>query len=147
VITVVQSKYEKVLLENRQMFIYTSSDDLKHKREIVMKWLDEMRETTFSEMLRSCFEEVRVYIPTYPMLQIKNYRSRWGCCYATRNIIILNEKLIHLPVDLIRYIIIHELTHLRYPNHGNEFHAFIRMFVPDEQNIRRALKKYSVYYE
>jgi predicted metal-dependent hydrolase len=33
-----------------------------------------------------------------------------------------------LPVDLIRYIIIHELTHLRYPNHGNEFHAFIRMF-------------------
>lgn len=146
-IEVVSSKYEKVLLTNESLYIYTSSHDYLHKAKLIKKWLGEMMEMTFSEMFDKCFQELEPYLKTYPKFQIKNYRSRWGCCYPKRNLIYLNDKLIHLPLFLIRYIIIHEMVHLIYPSHNQDFHHFLQTFISDESKCRKELKKYSVYYE
>lgn len=144
---VVLSKYEKVIISGDTIFIYTISDANEHKAELIRTWLQDMMEMTFSEMFNQCFQEMEAHLKTYPKLQIKNYKSRWGCCYPKRNAIILNDKLIHLPLHLIRYIIIHEMSHLLYPSHNQDFHAFLQTFIPEESKCRSELKKYSVYYE
>ncbi len=66
-----------------------------------------------------------VYAPfNYNRLSLKNNVSNWGSCSVKRNIN-LNINLINLPEHLIRYVILHELCHLVYMNHGAQFHALL----------------------
>ncbi len=60
----------------------------------------------------------------YNRLSIKNNRSNWGSCSARRNIN-LNMHLVNLPNHLVDFVIIHELCHLIYPNHGDKFHKLV----------------------
>ena len=87
------------------------------------------------------------YLTKYPILEIKKYKSRWGCCYPRKNKIIINVSVVNLPISLIEYVIFHELSHFVHLNHSKEFHEFLRKFVPNEKKIVLELKKYNPIYE
>lgn len=55
---------------------------------------------------------------------IKNNVTNWGSCSSKGNIN-LNMRLVLLPERLQDYVILHELCHLRYQNHGPQFHALL----------------------
>lgn len=55
---------------------------------------------------------------------IKHNSSNWGSCSRAGNIN-LNLNLIRLPEPLCDYVILHELCHLKEPNHGLRFHALL----------------------
>ena len=65
--------------------------------------------------------------------------SRWGSCSAEGRVA-LNTHLVKLADDLIEYVAIHELCHLRHLNHGPEFQALLGESVPDWRERRRALR-------
>ncbi len=58
-------------------------------------------------------------------ISIKNQRTRWGSC-ARSGRISLNCKLLFLPRDLVRYVMVHELCHLLESNHSSRFWAQVR---------------------
>lgn len=58
----------------------------------------------------------------YNRVTIKHNTSNWGSCSSKGNIN-LNLNLMRVPRPLQDYILLHELTHLRYANHGTAFHA------------------------
>ena len=60
----------------------------------------------------------------YNRVTIKHNRSNWGSC-STRGNINLNLNLMRLPVLLADYVLLHELCHLRHPDHGGDFHALL----------------------
>ena len=61
---------------------------------------------------------------SFNRIAIKNNRTNWGSCSSKRNIN-LNMHLVNLPQELMDFVILHELCHLVYPNHGKEFHALL----------------------
>jgi hypothetical protein len=61
---------------------------------------------------------------------IKHNTSNWGSCSSKGNIN-LNLNLMRVPVPLQDYILLHELTHLRHPNHGPAFHAELERLLAD----------------
>ena len=72
--------------------------------------------------------------------QLRKMRSRWGSCTPGRRSIRLNTQLALYPPACLRYVLIHELTHLRVPNHGPAFAALMDRFLPSWRTLRRALQ-------
>lgn len=71
--------------------------------------------------------------------QIKNMKTRWGTCNTATRKIWLNLQLIKQPPVCLDYVIAHELTHLRYPGHGQDFQAFLTRVMPNWPEVRKAL--------
>ena len=66
----------------------------------------------------------------YHRVTIKHNTSNWGSCSSKGNIN-LNLNLMRVPVPLQDYILLHELTHLRHPDHGPAFHAELERLLAD----------------
>lgn len=78
-----------------------------------------------------------------PIMQLRKMKSRWGSCNYNTGKIILNKMLVCLPLELINYVIIHEFTHLIYPNHSLEYYNYLKKIIPNYKNIEKKLKKYA----
>ncbi|MEY4978858.1 MAG: hypothetical protein RLZZ352_1128 [Pseudomonadota bacterium] len=76
----------------------------------------------------------------YTQLRLSNARTRWGSANS-RGHIALNWQLIHLPPELIDYVVVHELSHLRHMNHSPAFWAVVASILPDHVQRRQALKQ------
>lgn len=73
---------------------------------------------------------------TYNRVAIKHNASNWGSC-STKGNINLNLNIVRLPKVLQDYVLIHELCHLRHPDHGHGFHLLLEHLLTD--NIMRLL--------
>lgn len=78
-----------------------------------------------------------------PNLTIRKMKSRWGSCNYHTGKIVLNKMLISVPYDLLRYVVLHEFTHLLFPNHSKDFYNYLYMIYPSSKIIEKQLKKYS----
>jgi predicted metal-dependent hydrolase len=79
----------------------------------------------------------------YNRVFIKNQKSRWGSCSAKNNIN-LNMKLVHLPDELMDYVIMHELAHLKVKNHSKKFWSELDKLVGNAKERDRELRKHGV---
>ena len=77
---------------------------------------------------------------SYDGLQIRNQRTRWGSC-STNGTISLNYRLMLAPPDVVDYIVVHELAHLREPNHTKAFWAIVGEYVPEYDQYREWLNE------
>lgn len=66
----------------------------------------------------------------YDRIEIRNQRTRWGSC-STNGTLGLNWRLMMAPPEIIDYIIIHELAHLREANHSSEFWSLVAEHDPE----------------
>ena len=74
----------------------------------------------------------------YPtQVRITGARTRFGSC-SSQGHICFSWRLMQYPPEAIDYVVVHELAHLRYMNHGAEFYALIARYLPDWK-ARRAL--------
>ena len=71
--------------------------------------------------------------------QIKNMKTRWGTCNTATRKLWLNLQLAKQPPVCLDYVIAHELTHLRYPGHGQDFQAFLTRAMPNWPEVRKTL--------
>ena len=75
-------------------------------------------------------ELAHTYGFTYNKVTIKHNATNWGSC-STKGNINLNLNLVRLPRLLRDHIMLHELCHLRHPDHGPAFHLFLEHLLTD----------------
>jgi predicted metal-dependent hydrolase len=80
----------------------------------------QMRDLAVAELVPRCLELATQHQVRVTRVSIRNQRSRWGSC-STRGTIALNWRLIQMPADVSDYVILHELMHVRQPNHSRQF--------------------------
>lgn len=73
-------------------------------------------------------------------VSVKMMKTRWGSCNSKKGYINLSIRLIHKPLGAIEYVILHELTHLKFPHHQASFYAHIAGLMPDYKERERLLK-------
>ena len=94
------------------------------------------------EDIESLRKQAKAYLPDrlrmladrygfrFNRVAIKHNTSNWGSCSSKGNIN-LNLNLMRVPVPLQDYILLHELTHLRHPDHSAAFHAELERLLAD----------------
>lgn len=74
-------------------------------------------------------------------LTVRAQKSRWGSC-SSRGRINLNRNLLFLPPHLVRHVMLHELCHTVYMNHGPRYWRLVQQHAPSyrecEQELRQA---------
>jgi predicted metal-dependent hydrolase len=72
-------------------------------------------------------------------IRVKAMRSRWGSC-GPANDININWLLALVPQEVLRYVVIHELCHIRQRNHSAAFWALVSQSCPDYRSHRHWLR-------
>jgi len=76
----------------------------------------------------------------YQRIRITSARTRWGSC-SSRGTLSFTWRLVMASEATIDYVIVHELVHLRIPNHSKEFWRQVGLIMPDYKEKRLWLKK------
>ena len=72
---------------------------------------------------------------------IRGQRSRWGSC-SGKGTVSLNWRLMMVPGELVDYVVVHELCHLRHMDHSPRFWAMVGGTIPDFRQRRRRLNEH-----
>ena len=72
-------------------------------------------------------------------IRTKYMKTRWGTCNYKESRVWLALQLVQKPIQCIEYVILHELTHLRIPNHSREFWNEVEKYMPDWRDIKQQL--------
>jgi predicted metal-dependent hydrolase len=78
---------------------------------------------------------------TVTHVSVRNQRARWGSC-ATGGRVSLNWRLVQTPEAVRDYVLVHELMHLRQPNHSARFWALVARACPGYESSRRWLREH-----
>lgn len=73
--------------------------------------------------------------------KLRKVKTFWGSCNWRKRLITYNPELARAPRELVEYVVVHELTHLKAHDHGKRFYALMDERLPDWQTLRRALNK------
>jgi len=74
------------------------------------------------------------------MWQVRLMKTRWGSCSVESGHMRINLALAAKPEECLEYVVLHELCHLREPNHGAGFHALLDQYMPDWRERKRKLE-------
>ncbi|MGC2434461.1 MAG: SprT family zinc-dependent metalloprotease [Desulfobaccales bacterium] len=74
-------------------------------------------------------------------LELSQWKRRWGECHPDGRLR-FNWRLIMLPPEVIDYVVVHELAHLKVPGHNPRFWGQVEMILPDYRERRRWLNRY-----
>ncbi len=125
----------------------------KDKSKIIVGTKDLSNEETekllneyFKKLL---FEKLLVLVPKWEEItklkasswSIKKVKSYWGKCKVKTREILFNQNLVHYPEECIEYVVLHELTHIRYPDHQTGFKSFLSKHMPDWKRKNKILKQ------
>ncbi len=78
---------------------------------------------------------------------VQRMKTRWGSCNPRARTIRLNTDLAKKPPECLEYIVLHEMAHLREPNHGARFVALMDHLMPHWPHSRAELNKLPVREE
>ncbi|PPE06015.1 SprT family zinc-dependent metalloprotease [Williamsoniiplasma lucivorax] len=77
----------------------------------------------------------------FKTLNVKLMANKWGVCYTQTQNIVYNTKLIHFLPEIIDYVIVHELTHLKHPNHSKNFWYTVEKYLPNYRELKELLNQ------
>ncbi|RPH46541.1 MAG: M48 family peptidase [Burkholderiales bacterium] len=107
-------------------------------RDAVQAWLQARARDVFAQRLPIYTERLGRAPSRW---RLSSARTRWGSC-APDGSVRLNWRLVHFPIEIVDYVIAHELAHLKEMNHGPRFWATVQMLLPEFEAARSRLKDF-----
>ena len=77
----------------------------------------------------------------YAKINITNAITRWGSCSSKKNLS-FSSRLASAPLDIIEYVVVHEMCHLEEMNHSKRFWALVETIYPNYKNAKLWLKNH-----
>ena len=133
-------RYSNVSLEAQSapaIVIRQSTVDARSVGQLVEAWLrsEARRDLAERVAMRSADMDVR---PNH--VSVRDQRSRWGSA-SRRGTLSFSWRLVLCPPEILDYVVVHELAHLRWAGHGVRFWSMVRRHAPAADHYRRWLSR------
>jgi len=112
-------------------------------------------ENTFQRHIDTFYKkEAKQYIPEHvekwaeimdvhpSHISFRKTKRQWGSC-SVKNALSFNTMMMKLPLDVIQYIIVHELAHIKHKHHQKDFWKFVEKYLPDYKIQINELKNFT----
>jgi len=142
---VVQKNYAfvrpKVIEIEEKIIVYTAVEDKQIVKTALLHWYRGQAEKILKDRV-----EYYGHFITEPVgvVRIKEQKSRWGSC-STKGNLNLNWRLLLAPQEVLDYVVVHELAHLKIMNHSSDFWKYVAEILPDYKRWDRWLKQNGAY--
>ncbi|MBN1546315.1 MAG: M48 family metallopeptidase [Syntrophaceae bacterium] len=138
---VIEAPERKVSMTGGYLNIYLPSpENPKEVRKMVTEWYRTHAEAVFADILSDCQAVLEKLHLQEPDVQIRFMKTRWGSC-SKNGRITLNSELIKAPKSCIRYVVIHELCHLKEHHHSKKFYMLLEKFCSDWKEQKEKLSQ------
>ncbi len=125
-----------------ELWVVTRNGTDAEIERAVVAWYKRTAQSYLAERLDALANAAGLAIRS---LTITSAMARWGSCSSKRDVR-LTWRLMKAPVDLVDYVICHELAHLRHMDHSNEFWAEVGRQCPDYRRRRERLNEMDHLY-
>lgn len=129
------NKRTKILKEENVLNVYMTYNKQLDKE--IWKWLKKEAYKLQKPIMDEWASHMNL---EYKLLKINSSRTRWGSCNTRTNDINLSVQLYLEPLSSQVYVIIHELAHLRWPNHSKDFWCEVEKYLPEYKKYSKILK-------
>lgn len=124
-------KRPRLVLVQKTLHVYLNQDLNSDERgvlvkKLLIKWYKEKAQ----KFLLQRVKRYTKFLKEKPnSVKVRDIKIRWGSCTKSGNLI-FNWKIIMAPISAIDYVILHELCHLKEPNHTHKFWSLLESLLP-----------------
>lgn len=136
--------YQLILRQNKKSIVeledklYVASSSEKYVKTYLESWYKQQARKIILERVHH-YAKLGGY--TYKSVSLMSATTRWGSCSSQKNLN-FNWKLIMAPLEVLDYVVCHELAHLLELNHSRNFWEKVRKIFPLYRQHRTWLKRY-----
>ncbi|MBU0577514.1 M48 family metallopeptidase [Patescibacteria group bacterium] len=111
------------------------------QQRIIKKTIENFYKKKASEVVHDRLEFFNEYYQLkYNRVTLRNQKSRWGSCSVRKNLN-FNWRLVMAPIEVIDYVVVHELCHLKVMNHSAKFWNLVAEKIPNYKVVRKWLRE------
>jgi len=127
----------KVELDESRKEIRVFASSPRVVRRALVAWYRKQAERVFAARVALYASDVGVRVER---IFVRSARTNWGTCSAKRNVG-FNWRLVLAPLEIIDYVVVHELAHLRELNHSKDFWRIVQRYCLDFKQRRKWLRE------
>lgn len=123
---------------NEDEFSYLG--EVKKLEDFNIKNLDIFYKKEIQKILPSKVEELSKKMQLFPIsISFRKNKRTWGSCNY-KNGLNFNILLMKFPIEVMEYVIIHELAHIKHKNHSKDFWNLVEIYCPNYKEIEKRFK-------
>ena len=132
----IDSKDEKVQFCDNKIIVYSAIDN---RAKTLRNFLTNFLFSKISQIVHDIRDKWNLQ---WPAIRISNNKSTWGSC-SSKGMLSFNRRLIFAPLEILYYVIVHEMCHLVEMNHSARFWHLVSNLCPDYKVHKQWLKENS----
>ena len=135
-------KYKLRFVDNSKLGIQLNSDLELPKRfynnaeQKITGWYKQQAKLQIEDLLKKRSYSTGI---KYNSIKITSAKTRWGSC-TCKGVLCFSWRLVMAPIDVIDYVVVHELVHIIQKDHSKKFWSKVEKIVPDYKDKRKWLK-------
>ena len=120
----------------------TDTEDYALKYRVYITWLKGQCLELMTLLCKNAYDEYYSKLGmVFPVIKVKDMRSRWGSCIPAKQILTFNVHLMEYPLSAAQYVVAHEFTHFLQANHSKRFYEELARYMPDYKDREKLLKQ------
>lgn len=130
--------------ENMKIKMYINNkyiNNIAYIKRTYEKWQQKKLKEIIDEYIEFFLELLIDEAIPRPTVEYRKMKSRWGDCTPKLYKVKFNTNLIKVPKECTKYVVLHELSHFKYQNHGRDFHLFLTKYMPNWKEIQKKLNQ------
>lgn len=134
----VRSRRHTARISDDRIELFVPVNTRRSPEKLGRQLRDVLRSEARADATRMLDEEAARLQVSYLGPRIADQKTLWGSCTA-ENRISLSWRLVMAPPEVMRYVVVHELCHVRHHNHSARFWKLVARQMPDFETHRRWL--------